>query len=375
MTSFTTNLPTPAHSINGTSLPLDSTHDVTMGDDSPHKRKRAQEDVGEQGHDQKRLHVDDGLPTMKDMHEEVGEKYLVLQKSWQPAQPVLSEDLFDMYDLTSIAGEVARVLPDGSKNALRKTYKGQIKKLGLMGHFDAVKKEPTDPDGFFGLISVPEQEWHVHFAQGKDMEDGLRPEVKNLLTRATSMARGTIPRNKWDTSVLADFAGAPKGSSSGKATATAPGTPVHPALSGIPRIKAQGVLAQEATRPRRANKKRSYGDSSFEGYEGFLDDETGAETGYSTGEGEGAKRRKKVLGALAFVHVIEPLLTSRRMPSPALEHPARPTALAWWVSDALRPISSQRRLSLSCRSSSLFMSYNKPYIANRTTSSECLCAA
>ncbi|ROW08938.1 hypothetical protein VMCG_02945 [Cytospora schulzeri] len=306
MTSFTTNLPTPAHSINGTSLTLDSTHDVTMGDESPHKRKRAQEDVGEgeQGHDQKRLHVDDGLPSIKDMHEDVGEKYLLLQKSWQPAQPVLSDDLFEMYDLTGIAGEVARVLPDGSKNALRKTYKGQIKKLGLMGHFDAVKKEPNDPNGFFSLLTVPDQEWHVHFVQGKDMEDGIRPEVKNMLTRATGMARGTIPKNKWDTSVLADFAGGPKGSS-GKATATAPGTPLNPALGGIPRTKAQGVLAQEATRPRRANKKRSYGDSSFEGYEGYLDDETGADTGYSTGEGEGAKRRKKVLRALAFVHIAQ----------------------------------------------------------------------
>lgn len=366
MTSFTTNLPTPAHSINGTSQTLDSTHDVNMGEDSPHKRKRAQEEAGEQGRDQKRLHVDDGLPSMKDMHEDVGEKYLLLQKTWQPARPVLSEDLFEMYDLAGIAGEVARVLPDGSKNALRKTYKGQIKKLGLMGHFDAVKKEANDPGGFFGILSVPEQEWHVHFVQGKDMEDGLRPEVKNVLNRATSMARGAIPRSKWDSSVLADFAGGPKGSSAkATTTATAPGTPLNPALGGLPRTKAQGVMAQEATRPRRANKKRSYGDSSFEGYEGYLDDETGADTGYSTGEGEGAKRRKKVPRALAFVHVLEPLLTSRRMPSPALEHPARPTAPAWWVSNDLRPTPSQRRLSPSCRSSSLIKSYNKPFSAKR----------
>jgi hypothetical protein len=44
-------------------------------------------------------------------------------------------------------------------------------------------------------------------------------------------------------------------------------------------------------------KKRSYGDSSFEGYgEGYPDD---GDTGYSTGEGDmsgpGLKRRKKVL--------------------------------------------------------------------------------
>ncbi|KAI3391786.1 hypothetical protein diail_6808 [Diaporthe ilicicola] len=291
MTSFTTALPTPAHSINGTALPSDSTVDVTMGGESPHKRKRVHEDVGEQGHGQKRMHMDDGLPALKDMHEDVGEKYLVLQKSWQPAKPLLSEDVFEMYDLASLAGEVARVLPDGTKNAMRKTYKGQIKKLGLMGHFDPVKKEPNDPQGILSLLQVPPEEFTVHFVRGQDVEDGFRPEVQRALKQATTMARGTISSKKWDQGALGDFAGGAKGLTSAKATA--PGTPMHPAVGGVPRTKAQSVAAQDAARPRRANKKRSYGDSSFEGYGEVYDDETGAETGYSTGEGEGTKRRKK----------------------------------------------------------------------------------
>lgn len=291
MTSFTTALPTPAHSINGTALPSDSTADVSMGGESPNKRKRVQDDIGEQGQNQKRVHMDDGLPALKDMHEDVGEKYLVLQKQWQPAKPLLSEDVFETYDLTSLAGEVARVLPDGTKNAMRKTYKGQIKKLGLMGHFDPVKKEPTDPEGILSLLSVPPEEFTVHFVRGRELEDGFRPEVQKVLRQATTMARGTISSKKWDQGALGDFAGGSKGTASAKATA--PGTPMHPAAAGIPRTKAQAVAAQEAARPRRANKKRSYGDSSFEGYGEAYDDETGAETGYSTGEGEGTKRRKK----------------------------------------------------------------------------------
>lgn len=307
-------------------MPSDSANDVVMGDESPYKRKREHGDMGEQDRSQKRVHMeDDGIPSMKEIHEDVGPKYLLLKKTWQPTAPLLSDDLFDVYGLNGIAGEVARVLPDGTKNALRKTYKGQIKKLGLTGHFDSVKKEPHDPEGFLRMIDWAPLEWEVNCVKGKEVSDGFRPEVQRALNKATTMLRGPISKDRWDPSVLADFAGGSKGSSSAKITA--PGTPLNPALSGVARTKAQGVAAQDAARPRRANKKRSYGDSSFEGYgDGYLDDETGAETGYSTGEGEGTKRRKKVLTiALAFFSVLKLLLTHRRMLSPLLAHLASPT--------------------------------------------------
>lgn len=347
MTSFTTALPTPAHSVNGSNLPSESSHDIAMGEDSPQKRKRDQGDLGEQDRSQKRVHMDDGIPSMKEIHEDVGEKYLFLRKTWQPTKPLLSDDLFDIYGLNGIAGEVARVLPDGSKNALRKTYKGQIKKLGLTGHFDSVKKEPHDPEGFLRMIDLAPLEWEVNFVKGKEVGDGFRPEVERALAKSTTMARGPISKDRWDSSVLADFAGGSKGSSSAKATA--PGTPLNPALGGVPRTKTQGVTAQDAARPRRSTKKRGYGDSSFEGYgDGYLDDETGADTGYSTGEGEGTKRRKKVLQALASVYVLEPLLTYCRMLSPLLAHHASPmaimAALGWSVLDYERPTSSRRQL-------------------------------
>ncbi|KAF3770946.1 hypothetical protein M406DRAFT_105569 [Cryphonectria parasitica EP155] len=292
MSSFTTALPTPAHSVNGSGLPSESNHDVIMGEDSPQKRKREQGDTGEQDRE-KRVHIDDGMPSMQAIHEDVGEKYLLLQRTWTPRQPILSEDLFEVYGLTGIAGEVARVLPDGTKNAMRKTYKGQIKKLGLTGHFDAVKKEPNDRDGFLSLIDCPPEEWHVLFEKAQEIENGLKPEVQRALPKATTMIRGPIAKDKWDSSVLADFAG--DRGARGTPKVTAPGTPLHPASGGTaPRLKGQTPGVQDAARPRRAGKKRSYGDNSFEGYgDGFQDDETGADTGYSTGEGEGTKRKKK----------------------------------------------------------------------------------
>ena len=77
-----------------------------------------------------------------------------------------------------------------------------------------------------------------------------------------------------------------------------------PPLSSLQRPKGQQPgAASDASqvRPQRSIKKRSYGDSSFEGYgEGFPDDDANGDAGYSTAEGEGpGKRRKKVLNVLS----------------------------------------------------------------------------
>ncbi|KAJ4404094.1 hypothetical protein N0V82_010560 [Gnomoniopsis sp. IMI 355080] len=292
MSSFTTALPTPAHSINGTNLPSEANQDVTMGGESPQKRKRENADHGEHARE-KRVHIDDGIPSMDAIHEEVGEKYLLGKRTWTPARPLLSDDLFELYNLTDIAADVARVRPDGSKNGLRKTYKGQIKKFGLTGHFDAVKKEYTDELSLLQMLDCPEDIWEVNLVKGKEIGDGFRPAVKQALPRATAMARGPISKSKWDSSVLAEFAGdkSAKSNLSAKPTGTAPGTPLNPAL-GLPRSKTQVAGPRNANRALRDKAKRSYNDGSFEGYEGFEDD-TGLDTGYSTGEGENKKRRKK----------------------------------------------------------------------------------
>ncbi|KAK0728289.1 mediator of RNA polymerase II transcription subunit 19 [Lasiosphaeria miniovina] len=293
MTTISTALPTPAHSVNGSSIPSEMTHDMLAGDDTPHKRKRPTDDVGER--QKKKVQIEDRRTGIENLHLDVGEKYLLCRTPHPPSKPLLSEDLFELYGLTGIAAGVARVLPNGDKNAIRKTYKGHIKKLGVQGHFDSVDQDPDRPDSILNLAKYPVDEWDVHFVRGKDIVDGFSSETKAKLLRAATMGKGVIPRHMWDSSVLGDIGSVKSEKQTTSARPTAPNTPLT-ATPGFPRAKTNTPVAQEANRPKRGIKKRSYGDSSFEGYgDGFPDD--GAETGYSTGEGDmapGLKRRKKV---------------------------------------------------------------------------------
>ncbi|KAK3378211.1 Rox3 mediator complex subunit-domain-containing protein [Podospora didyma] len=290
----TTNLPTPAHSVNGSSIPSEMAHDAVMGDDSPHKRKRPADDIGEQR--RKKVQTEDRRLGIENLHLDVGEKYLLCRTPHPLPRPLPSEDLFQMYGLTEIAAGVARVLPNGEKNAIRKTYKGHIKKLGVQGHFDSVNEDAERPDGLLSLSNYPIDEWNVHYVRGKDIIDGFIPEVKAKLPRAATMCKGLMSKSLWDSSVLGEIGPGKGEKQSTSARPTAPNTPLASTV-GLQRAKSQAPTSQDAVRPKRGIKKRSYGDSSFEGYgEGYPDD-MGTETGYSTGEGEmgpGQKRRKKV---------------------------------------------------------------------------------
>lgn len=82
VTSTTTTLPTPAHSVNGSSIPSEMTQDTLMGDDSPHKRKRDGDDLG--GRAQKKVHVEDRNLGIDDLHMDVGEKYLLCRTRKTP---------------------------------------------------------------------------------------------------------------------------------------------------------------------------------------------------------------------------------------------------------------------------------------------------
>lgn len=299
ISSLATTLPTPAHSVTGSSLPYpEMAHETNLSDDTPQKRKRPVEDAGDR--EQKKVHIEDRRLGIENLHLDVGEKYLLCRTPHIPSRPRLSDDLFEKLNLTGIAADVARVLPNGEKNAIRKTYKGHIKRLGLNGHFDVVKTDPNSPDGFLAMIKFPEEEWQVHHVHNKEIENGLHPEIRNKMARAVSMAKGVVPKSVWDSSVLGELG--PLGvARADKHKSTAPNTPVPnytaTAVSAPqPRAKSQQTLTpQGGVRPQRNVKKRSYGDSSFEGYgEGFPDD---GDTGYSTGEGDlsgpGLKRRKK----------------------------------------------------------------------------------
>ena len=199
-----------------------------------------------------------------------------------------------MYELTGLAAEVARVLPNGEKNAIRKTYKGHIKKLGVQGQFNSITEEWQRPDSLLNLAKYPIDEWNVKFVQGKDIKDGLGLDTQGRLLKAATMVKGLVPKTQWDNQVLGELGPGKGDKQPSSARPTAPNTPLAAAVN-LPRPKPTSTIAQEAARPKRSIKKRSYGDSSFEGYG---DDDGGLETGYSTGEGEmgsSQKRRKKVL--------------------------------------------------------------------------------
>lgn len=204
-----------------------------------------------------------------------------------------------MYGLTRLATEVARVLPNGEKNALRKTYKGHIKKLGVQGHWDEVKQDPNREYGLSYLMRLPQDVWDSTHVRGQDIRDGFSNEVRQKLLRAMTMSKGAVPKTVWDSSVLGELGPGKGEKQTLSARPTAPNTPLASAgLQSVPRPKVGTPLAQDPARSKRNIKKRSYGDSSFEGYGESYDDEAGAETGYSTGEGDmasGQKRRKKVL--------------------------------------------------------------------------------
>lgn len=73
MTMTANTLPTPAHSVTGST----SQNDIVMNDDSPNKRKRASDDDGDR--DSKKVQLEGHRLGIEDLHLDVGEKYLLCQ--------------------------------------------------------------------------------------------------------------------------------------------------------------------------------------------------------------------------------------------------------------------------------------------------------
>jgi hypothetical protein len=144
------------------------------------------------------------------------------------------------------------------------------------------------------MMREPEHEWTVTQRLGKEIERGLPQNVRAALPASMAMAKGVIPKQMWDSSVLGELDIPEK-----KAAAQVPSKPTS---VGMQRTSSQQSAArsskQDLARPKRAVKKRGYDESSFEGYgEGYVDDDM-VDAGYSTGEGDDrggpGKRRKKV---------------------------------------------------------------------------------
>lgn len=215
-----------------------------------------------------------------------------LQLAHPQQQPNTASDLFAVYGLEGLSVSVERYKPDGTKSIkMRKTFKNKVKEFGIGGNFDSIKKEPETPDSLFAMMMVPQQEWDAEHTRGKEIGKGLAPVLPSL-SKAFTMAKGDIPKSKWDRSVLGELAAPVPKPSLQQNGAKMPH--VHPPTqnSGIPRSKT------EIPRPKRSIKRREYGDSSFEGYgEGYVDSDT-HDAGYSTNDGDdrglNRKRPKKV---------------------------------------------------------------------------------
>ena len=178
----------------------------------------------------------------------------------------------------------------------------------MSGNFDSVRKEFAEPDSLWSTVMQPNDVWDSQYAQAaKEMASGLPPLAAASLSKAVTFARGVIPKDQWNSSVLGELAP--------RAIAAEPAKPVQngiktqsPQTSGVPRTKG------ESRRPSRFP-KRKYDDTSYKGYgEGYIDDDLG-ESGYSTGDGErtARKRPKKVCASLLIYQNITWLTSNQRL--------------------------------------------------------------
>jgi hypothetical protein len=245
------------------------------------------------------------------------------------SQPDVAADLFAMYSLQSLAAEVARIKPNGEKNALRKTYKGHMKDLAIAGKFDAVKHEPDTPGGLLEMVQMPDEIWNSQNTQAQSIRNGFSTMAQSRFKKALTMAKGLIPKSEWDSSVLGLDQPAPAQAAAAKSSSG--GTPRY---SGP--IAQRPSKVENTRRPSRNVKKRSYTDDTFAGYgEGYVDDNMVDDAGYSTGDGDrddrGAhKRRKKVGLSMKADHTRLTIIRTRRMPFRAIRDKLAVMVLAWW---------------------------------------------
>lgn len=201
----------------------------------------------------------------------------------------MTTDLFERYDLESIAASVARTGENGEKKKVRKTYKNYMR--NLTGAFDVEKKDEGSPDTMLFMMQLPQEEWDATTGRAARVEKGLTDEASANLGKAMTMTRGGIPRSMWNPNVL------------GELTSTTAAAPTKATIGGVKRpmqamqtAPGARVIKEEAARPKRNKKPRKYGDETFEGYgEGFVDDDLqdGAYSGGDGEDGSGARKRFK----------------------------------------------------------------------------------
>ncbi|KAI9049261.1 hypothetical protein LZ554_007108 [Drepanopeziza brunnea f. sp. 'monogermtubi'] len=292
----THSMPTPARSVNGSMSTI--TVEGFAPDDTSLKRKR---DIGDQGNQEtKKVQVEASEKTkevtVEDISQNVGSLYLFCKTPHVPRLPSLLDDLFERYGLNDVAKSVARIHPDGTKAVkLRKTYKNHIKDHGILGSFDAIKNEVGAPGTLGAMMKMPDDVWNAEFVRGKEIEKGIPESMLAKGHTIFTMSKGPIPKAQWNPAILNLGTGdsvAPAQVEKAKAAQNGSRTPVPQAQAQAVR-PVQGKAKGDLRRPSRTTTKRSYADSSFEGYgEGYVDDVQ--DPGYSTGDGDDRSGRKRV---------------------------------------------------------------------------------
>ncbi|KAI9891150.1 MAG: hypothetical protein M1814_002993 [Vezdaea aestivalis] len=222
------------------------------------------------------------------MREPVENPYLVCIQPHPMTRPHPSIDVITQYGLKRLADTVARTLPNGEKNRLRKTYKGKITDANVSGRNKEVKHPEGEPGSMPELMMWPDEEWQIQKASGIDIEKGIPDSALAKLSRAFKMEAGSMP--DFDDSIFGLF--------DDPTPLPAVATSAAPLQSMRSNAQSAANGNSEPARLRRTGTKRSYVEGSFEGYgEGFVDDEVdrdGYDSGGSGGRGvAGPSKRKR----------------------------------------------------------------------------------
>ncbi|KAH0846527.1 rox3 family protein [Fonsecaea pedrosoi] len=319
----TPSLPTPAHSVTGTSSGFEMADDIDshrdkrqrldsdrdqeadqmevepLGEATNHDRNdemeiegeiATKENSAELGATGKAAELTVDEKTLDQLQKDMGEAFLLCRSKVERQKPNPQQHLLALYGLGPLLHSVARTDPrTGEKiNKLRKSYEGQIKGFALAGRNKPVKGERNVEEDQPGPLRrmagssawglQPDEQWNAEHAKSK-IE--VTPDFRNKLKQAMQMQPGTVRNNAhWE-----DMLGFDK-----------PKPNVAPVQQPTPRPVANGVVRQsqqpsaEAKRQTRG-KKRSYGDDSFVGYgEGYSDPEDGDGDEYGS-----QRKRKKVI--------------------------------------------------------------------------------
>ena len=205
--------------------------------------------------------------------------------------PDARQDLFELYGFNDLAKSVSRKTPTNPEGkSIRKTYKSVFK--GLSGNFDVDKKEMDAPDTLFAMMQMPDDEWDAQMVRGQEISKGFPAATLASMSRAFTMARGAIPKTAWNATVLGDIV-TPPAPVRPLARPVVNPTSINAARAPTPQPGGVQRLAKDVQRPKRAIKKRQYGDTSYDGYgEGYIDDEM-QDTGYSENDGDDRRKRPK----------------------------------------------------------------------------------